>query len=76
MKQNLPTTAKHQSSFQKPVERVPLNELARKKAQNEVNVPKEIQTTNVLARRFILYYYFTSFSVFYLRFYLLIRIFE
>lgn len=52
MKQNLPTTAKHQSSFQKPVERVPLNELARKKAQNEVNVLKEIQTTNVLARTF------------------------
>ncbi|XP_046437414.1 ADP-ribosylation factor-binding protein GGA1-like isoform X2 [Daphnia pulex] len=50
MKQNLPTSAKHQSSFQKPVERVPLNELARKKVQNEGNAIKENQTPNILFR--------------------------
>lgn len=50
MKQNLPTSAKHQSSFQKSVERVPLNELARKKAHNEGNSIKENQTPNILVR--------------------------
>lgn len=45
MKQNLPTSAKHQSSFQKSVERVPLNELARKKMQNEGNTVAESQVS-------------------------------
>ena len=49
MKQNLPVNAKLQSNFQKPVEKVPLNELAKKKT-NEVNSMKEIQATNVFAR--------------------------
>lgn len=50
MKQNLPTSAKHQSSFQKPAERLPLNELARKKVQNEGNTVTESKAPNCSAR--------------------------
>ncbi|XP_057368753.1 ADP-ribosylation factor-binding protein GGA1-like [Daphnia carinata] len=50
MKQNLPTSAKHQSSFQKSVERLPLNELARKKVQNEGNTITESKTPNSSVR--------------------------
>lgn len=56
MKQNLPVSAKHQSSFQKPVERVPLNELARKRAQSEViSATQEVQPVSNLPRTFIAY---------------------
>lgn len=41
IKQSLPSTARHQTSFQKPVDRVPLNELARKRAQSEIQPSKE-----------------------------------
>lgn len=41
IKQNLPTSAKHQPSFQKQPDKIPLNELARKKAQNELVTTKE-----------------------------------
>lgn len=51
MKQNLPTSAKHQSSFQKPAERLPLNELARKKVQNEGNTVTESKAPNCSARK-------------------------
>lgn len=50
IKQSLPSTARHQSSFQKPVDRVPLNELARKRAQSEIQPSKENLLVNSLPR--------------------------